>query len=113
MRKLTKVQQEIVDAVAAGARVVHVVWTKTSTRGRGVSMSRRECYELQAAGCASIKLRSDTVERLVRRGLLTVIENNRDNTLTDFVVAVQAGNTKAADRAIQKAVSHQFTGRRQ
>lgn len=105
MRKLTKVQQEIVDAVAAGARIVHVVWTKTSTRGRGVSMSRRECYELRAAGCANVKLRSDTVERLVQRGLLTVTENKRDDTLADFVVAVQAGNTEAADHAIQKAAS--------
>jgi len=101
-RPLTKGQQAIMDAVKSGAKVVRVVWTKTSSRGRGVSMRRMERVELRD-GKTRVPVRADTAERLERRGLLKIHNQDRDDFLGEFTQAVRDGDTEKANAVVQRA----------
>lgn len=105
-RPLTANQQAIVDAVAAGGKIVKVEWTQTSIHGRSVNMWKRKRTELRAANGATTILREDTVDRLVKRGLVAFTTEDKDNIIGEFVEAVRDGDTHAADRAVAKGVGH-------
>lgn len=102
-RALTDNQQWIVNSITCGARLVHRVWTDVSSRGRSVSMRRREAYELVWPNGRRADVRGDSAERLARRGLVKIWENDEDDALKEFVCAVRENDNERADAAIQAA----------
>jgi hypothetical protein len=109
-RPLTANQQTIVDAVKAGAKIVKVEWTQTSARGSAVNMWRRKRTELRNLDGSVTPLREDSVDRLVKRGLVTFETEDQDNIIGDFVEAVRNDDVAAANKAVARGVAKTYGG---